>query len=145
MAKITTEGVIEGIDFSATMLEEAKKLNKEYILNKRVNLREGECLNLPFNNESFDKLCTVNTIYFLKEPNKYLLEMFRVIKSGGRIVIGFRDDKQLSNLNISKSIFSTYSKSEVVNMLSDDGFKNARVEEKKGKPFHSYCAIATKE
>ena len=71
--------------------------------------------------ESFDKLCSVNTIYFWKEPEKYLSEIFRVIKSRGKIVIGFRDEKQMSNLNLSKDIFNTYSLDDVVNFPSDSG------------------------
>ena len=70
--------------------------------------------------------------------------MFRVIKSGGIIAIGFRDDEQMSNLNLSSDIFTTYSQIEVVNLLSNAGFSDARVAEKKGKPFLSYCALAAK-
>ena len=70
--------------------------------------------------------------------------MFRVIRPGGIIAIGFRDDKQMSNLNLSRDIFTTYSQIEVVSLLSNAGFSDARVAEKKGKPFLSYCALAAK-
>ncbi len=99
---------------------------------------------LPFDNESFDKLCSINTLYFWKEPDKYFSEMFRVTKSGGKIVIGFRDDKQMSNLNLSKDIFNLYSQNEVVSLLSDAGFSDTHIEEKEGVPFVSYCAVANK-
>jgi len=69
--------------------------------------------------------------------------MFRVVKSGGKIVIGFRDDKQMSTLNLSDDIFSLYSQNNVVNLLSEAGFSGAHIEGKKGKPFISYCAVAT--
>lgn len=144
MAKITTEGIVEGIDFSSAMFEQASKVNKRHILNDKVRLNKGECSTLPYENESFDKLCSINTLYFWKEPNKYFSEMFRVLKSGGQIVIGFRDDKQMNNLNLSEEIFSTYSLDEVVSMLSDAGFSNPHIKEKEGKPFLSYCAVATK-
>ncbi len=71
MAEITTEGVVEGIDFSEAMLNQASKINKHYILNDKVRLHKGECRSLPFDNESFDKLCSTNTLYFWKEPEKY--------------------------------------------------------------------------
>ncbi len=99
---------------------------------------------LPFDNESFDKLCSTNTLYFWKEPDKNFSEMFRVIKSGGKIVIGFRDDKQMSNLNLSTDVFSYYSQDDVVNLLSEAGFADAHIEEKEGIPFVSYCAVANK-
>ena len=144
MAAITTEGVVEGIDFSEVMLKQASRVNKHHISHGKVRLQRGECKSLPFENDSFDKLCSINTLYFWKDPDKYFIEMFRVIRSGGIIAIGFRDDKQMSNLNLSKDIFTTYSQNEVVSLLSNAGFSDARVAEKKGDPFLSYCALATK-
>ena len=143
IADITTEGLVEGIDFSVTMLKQASKLNRPHILKGKVRLQEGECRHLPFDNDSFDKLCSVNTLYFLKEPDQYFSEMCRVLKSGGQIVIGFRDKEQMSRLNINKDIFHTYSRNDVVNLLSNAGFSSAHIVEKEGNPFLSYCAVAT--
>ena len=144
MAGITVKGVVEGIDYSRAMLKQAGKVNKQYIATEKVKLHQGDCSSLPFDNESFDKLCSLNTLYFWKDPKKYFREMFRVLKPGGSIVVGFRDDKQMSKLNLSKEIFTTYSQNEVISLLYNSGFSDARVAEKKGKPFLSYCALATK-
>ncbi len=144
MAEIVTEGTIEGIDFSDAMFKQASKVNKDYILRGKVKLHKGDCRSLPFNNESFDKLCSINTLYFWKQPKKYFNEMFRVMKPGGKVVIGFRDDKQMSKLNLSKDIFTVYSLDEVASLLSSVGFLGSRVIEKEGKPFLSYCAVGTK-
>jgi len=144
MADITTEGVVEGIDFSETMLKQASKVNKHNIAKGKVRLKNGECRTLPFESETFDKLCSINTLYFWKEPNQYLIEMFRVINHGGKIVIGFRDHEQMSNLNLSEDVFSTYSQDDVLNLLLDAGFSDAQIREKEDAPFVSYCAVATK-
>ena len=144
MATITTEGVVEGIDFSQTMLKHAAKVNKKHISEGKVRLQKGECSALPFEDESFDNLCSINTLYFWKEPEKYFSEMFRVIKPGGKLVIGFRDDEQMSSLNLSKDIFNTYSQDGVISLLSNAGFSGSHIKEKAGAPFISYCAVATK-
>jgi len=144
MANLTTEGVVEGVDFSRAMLKQASKVNKQHISKGKVRLHKGECSTLPFNNESFDELCSTNTLYFWKEPEKCFSEMFRVIKPGGKIVVGFRDAKQMSNLNLSEDIFSSYSQDDVVNLLSNAEFSGAHIEEKEGVPFVSYCAVASK-
>jgi ubiquinone/menaquinone biosynthesis C-methylase UbiE len=144
MASITVKGVVEGIDFSEVMLKQAGKVNKQYIATGKVKLQQGDCSSLPFDNESFDKLCSSNTIYFWKEPEKYFSEMLRVLKPGGRLAIGFRDDKQMSKLNLDKNIFNFYSLNDVVNLVSSIGLTDVNIRKKEGVPFSSYCAVANK-
>ena len=144
MANVITNGIVEGVDFSGTMVKQATKVNSRHISSGRVFLHKCECGSLPFENEVFDKLCTINTLYFWESPKEYFSEMFRVIKPGGTIAIGFRDDEQMSNLNLSEDIFGSYSKNDIVNLLTEVGFQNAQIKEKDGIPFVSYCGVATK-
>jgi ubiquinone/menaquinone biosynthesis C-methylase UbiE len=51
MADITTEGVVEGIDFSQTMLKQAIKVNKQHIEKGKVRMQNRECSTLPFDPE----------------------------------------------------------------------------------------------
>ena len=90
MAAITTAGIVEGIDFSDVMLNQASRVNKHHISHGKVRLQRGECKSLPFEKGSFNKLCSINTLYFWKDPDKYFIEMFRVLRPGGMIAIGFR-------------------------------------------------------
>ena len=144
MAKTTTEGVVEGIDLSDTMLNHASKVNRQHISTGIVKLQKGECINLPYGNETFDKLCSVNTLYFLANPDKCFQEMFRVLKHGGKIAIGFRDDMQMKDLNLNREIFNVYSLDEVIDLLTKSGFSNAQIVKKDGKWLMSYCAVAIK-
>ncbi len=144
MANITTDGTVDGIDFSGVMLKQAAKVNSRHISSGRVFLHKGECSSLPFENNVFDKLCSTNTLYFWKNPEDYISEMFRVLRSGGKVVIGFRDDVQMSNINLSEDIFNSFSKQDIINLLSNAGFHDAQIREKDGVPFVSYCAVATK-
>ncbi len=144
LASITTQGHIEGIDFSSAMLREATKNNQQHIVANRVRIQKGDCKELNFANESFDSVCSVNTIYFWNPPEMYLAEIFRVIKSGGKLVLGLRDQEQMSKLPLDKGIFATYKINEVIEHLLNAGFSNVRAMEKEGKPFTSYCVVATK-
>ena len=67
MAQITTKGLVEGIDFSEAMLVQAQTVNKEGISTKRVKIQKGDCKDLPYGHETFDKVCTSNTIYFFNK------------------------------------------------------------------------------
>ena len=145
IATLTKSGKVEGIDFSEAMLKEASRLNKEFIDSERVALHKGDCSSLPFEDNSFDKLCTVNTVYFWKNPILNLKEVYRVTKTGGNLILGFRDNQQMEGLDLRKDIFTTYSREEIANLLSEAGFNNVTIEEKEGTPFTSYCAVATKQ
>ncbi len=92
---------VEGIDFSEIMVIKASKLNQHYIANNKLRIQLGECSNLPYANKFFDKVCSVNTLYFWDNPQIYLQEIFRVIKIDGKIVLGFRDKEQMNNLDLS--------------------------------------------
>jgi ubiquinone/menaquinone biosynthesis C-methylase UbiE len=144
MASTTTQGHVEGIDFSDAMLSEATKNNKQHIAANRVRIQKGDCRKLNFANESFDRVCSVNTIYFWNPPDIYLMEIFRVIRSGGQLVLGLRDKEQMSKLPLDKGVFNTYTLDEVVGLLSSIGFSNVRALEKEEIRFTSYCVVATK-
>jgi ubiquinone/menaquinone biosynthesis C-methylase UbiE len=144
MAKVTTEGVVEGIDFSREMLKRASRVNKTQIAEGRVLLHEGDCGALPFGDGVFTKLCTSNTIYFWPRPRDYISEIFRVTRKGGSVVIGFRDDEQMSGLGLSEEVFRIYSQAQVIDLLEQAGFVRAHIREKEGLPFLSYCAVANK-
>jgi ubiquinone/menaquinone biosynthesis C-methylase UbiE len=144
IASITTKGIVEGIDFSEAMYTEASRINSKYIADNRVKLLVGNCDDMPYENGSFDKICTSNTLYFWDDPDKVLKEMLRIIKGGGKIVVGFRDKEHMDKLPLSDDVFNTYSSEEVAALLSNAGFADVVIEKIEGGPFVSYCAVATK-
>lgn len=76
-----------GIDISETMHYEAKRLNEEFKNQAEFVLYEGK--KLPFEDKTFDKIFTVNTVYFWEEPVDFLNEIHRVLKDNGTFVLTF--------------------------------------------------------
>jgi len=79
------QGSVIGLDFSENMLKVAQNKAKqsEY---KNIELIQGNAMNLPFEDNSFD---TVTIGYGLRNTPEYLTvlkEMNRVLKSGGQAV-----------------------------------------------------------
>lgn len=58
---------IYGIDISEDMVKVASKNNKKGIANGDIALLVGDCCELTFENNSFDVVTTMNTIYFWKD------------------------------------------------------------------------------
>ena len=79
---------ISGVDFSQAMVEQAKQKFKPEIESGKVSLEVADVRELQFDDNTFDKICTVNTIYFWNEPLLSLQEIKRVLKNDGKLVVG---------------------------------------------------------
>ena len=73
---------IIGIDLSMPMLVRAKGKARGYPL--RIVL--ADLLNLPFSDDSFDKVISVTALEFIEDGRRAIEELFRVTKRGGSLV-----------------------------------------------------------
>lgn len=145
MAKLINGGIIEGIDVSNTMLVIAKKKNKKYIDTGKVIIKQGDFENFTYNDNSFDKICSSNTIYFWVNPDTYIKKIQRILKPGGKVVLAFEDKEQLEKRTLDSEIFKFYSLDEIVNLFKISGLdKDIKIftREKGSQKFH--CAAAFK-
>lgn len=77
---------VVGIDISQAMLEEARKKTKKNNLD--INFQKGNALNLDFADNSFDSVFSMTAIEFIEDLEKAFKEMKRVVKPGGKIMLG---------------------------------------------------------
>ena len=78
------DGAIVGVDPSATMLGLAAGRCSG---RGSVTIREGDALALPVEDESFDVVFSVQVLEFVADVTAALVEMRRVLRPGGRVVI----------------------------------------------------------
>jgi ubiquinone/menaquinone biosynthesis C-methylase UbiE len=145
MAKIVNQGFIEGIDLSNTMVSMAKKLNKKHIAEGRVNIKQGDFAETNYHDESFDKICSANTVYFWQNPDNYIKKVLKILKPGGKLILAFEDKEQLEKRSLSTNVFHFYSQHEIENLLDRNGFSgdiDILSREKKSQKYH--CAVAVK-
>jgi phosphatidylethanolamine/phosphatidyl-N-methylethanolamine N-methyltransferase len=77
---------VVGVDISASMLKEAEALIAEHKL-KNVSVQQGDATKLAFEDNSFDGVLGNLFISATSFPRESLLEMKRVCKPGGMIVL----------------------------------------------------------
>lgn len=77
---------VYGIDISEECVEKARRFNAE-LLDKQVFVTQGSAENLPYDNDKFDLVTAVETIYFWPNLPACLQEVRRVLKPGGRFAI----------------------------------------------------------
>ncbi|MFY1045611.1 class I SAM-dependent methyltransferase [Chryseobacterium sp. GP-SGM7] len=117
-----------GIDISETMHHEARKLNAEFKDHAEFVLYEGD--KLPFEDEVFDKIFTVNTVYFWKNPIGFLNEIYRVLKDNGTFVLAFGQKKFMEKLPFTAYHFKLYSNEDLEEVISQSQFKRMKISEK---------------
>ena len=71
-------------DFSDGMLKRAVKKCRKF---SNAEFKKADITALEFGDQSFDKVVAGNVIHLLPEPQKALAELFRVTKSGGKIIV----------------------------------------------------------
>ncbi len=82
-----TEGHLVGIDYAKTSVEASRAFNAPLIESGRMEILHGSVEELPFADERFDAVVTVESFYFWPSPEKSLKEVRRVIKPGGSFVL----------------------------------------------------------
>jgi len=110
-----------GVDISETMVVAANELNAE-LLESNVSFQLTAADQLNFPSDFFDKIFTVNTIYFWQDPEAYAREIFRVLKPGGVFSLGFASRDFMEGLPFTKYRFNLYDKLTVEALLIKAGF-----------------------
>ena len=90
LAKGSGAGVVAGIDPSRAMAGGARRRLRRQIEAGLVRIDEGRSSAMPYQDGSFDRVLTVNTIYFWEQPPADVREIRRVLKPGGLLVLVFR-------------------------------------------------------
>ena len=79
---------LTGLDFCEPMLEQARAKRTVRGLGDATNqFLHGDCLNLPFEDQSFDLITIAFGLRNLADRAKGLAEMQRVLRPGGRLII----------------------------------------------------------
>jgi ubiquinone/menaquinone biosynthesis C-methylase UbiE len=80
-------GHVSGIDLSQEMVRAAARRNARAIKAGQVTLSRGDVTILPFADSQFDKVFSIQSLYFWSDPLRAFAEISRVLKPGGMLVV----------------------------------------------------------
>ena len=86
-------GRLAGVDPSPTMVEMSRRSNAGADSEGRLQIRLGSATELPFDDDSFDVVTAIETLYFWPAPERGLREALRVLRPGGRLAIALEMTK----------------------------------------------------
>lgn len=78
--------IVTGLDAEPAMIAAARRRGE--IEATRMRLVEGRAERLPFDDATFDCVLAVTMLCFVRDPERAVIEMGRVLKPGGRLVVG---------------------------------------------------------
>ena len=121
---------VYGIDISEESVTKAKKVNAE-ILDKQVFVTQGAAERLPYNDEMFDLVTAVETVYFWPNLPDCLQEVRRVLKPGGKFAIMVEVvDSDSKWTNVVEGM-TAYTPEQLRTLLVDAGFVQTEIHRKK--------------
>lgn len=112
-----------GLEISILMNQEAKRINENYLKTQQAEYILYDGKNLPFIANSFDRIVTVNTLYFFENPIDILKQIYKALKNKGIFILTFQKKEFIQNLSFTKYDFNIYTIEQVREMLTKIGFK----------------------
>ena len=127
---------IFGIDISEDMMKIATKRNHKAVENGKIKLRVGDCCELDFENNKFNVVTSINTIYFWNDTLKGLYEIYRILKKDGVFYNVVYSKEWLEKLSYTEKGFKLFNKDEFVALGEKVGFSNISIKQiSKGKSY----------
>jgi ubiquinone/menaquinone biosynthesis C-methylase UbiE len=121
-----------GCDFSPIMVDEARMLNKNFIQTGQTEFYLAGADALPFRDELFHKVFTINTLYFWEDDSRNIFsEIRRVLKPQGQLLISLRPKKVMKKFPFVRFGFHLFSKEEIIQLVTKNNFVVREVIEKK--------------
>ena len=134
LLKMASDISLVGIDFSKDMVDLGDKLLRSYVDKKEIELIHASVEALPFSDNCFNTICTINTLYFWPDPIENAKEVLRVLKPEGKMCIGIRPKQEIEVLPISQFGFQLYEENEAIELLKSAGFKNVHIQSQQDPP-----------
>lgn len=116
-----------GLEISETMLNEAKRINATVLTKNNVTFQVYDGENLPFKNNTFDKIFTVNTLYFWQQPIKMLNEIGRVLKIDGVFALTFAQKEFMKTIPFVKNKFNLFDTVGLKKIISKSNFSLEKI------------------
>lgn len=138
IAETVVGGSVVGMDYSELSVKLSAERNQRAVESGKVRIIEASVEKMPFTDNSFDKIITVESFYFWPEPQENLKEVYRVLDKGGKffIVADINGDADLDEEDIEgirKYQLFNPTLNEFRSLLENAGFTDVHIHTKEGK------------
>jgi ubiquinone/menaquinone biosynthesis C-methylase UbiE len=135
-----SRGFVAGIDYAEIMVCQARKRNAAAIRAGKVKLQCATASKLPYDDQSFDTVFSINVAQFWDQPLQVLAEVQRVLQPGGLVAIAVQPRDRGAIEETARAVGK-----ELVEHLTALGFQQIRLETKSLKPVSIVCVLGIKK
>jgi ubiquinone/menaquinone biosynthesis C-methylase UbiE len=145
LAQRASEGRVAGAEVSETAIEMASKRNARAISEGRVKLHQAAGGALPFDDGTFDKACTVATVYVIADPSAVFREMHRVLNPNGLAAVTFPVRENFMRFKPAGTEgFHLHELADLEAAFREAGFVEHRTERNDAVRFGAHCMLGRK-
>jgi ubiquinone/menaquinone biosynthesis C-methylase UbiE len=119
--RVGDDGLVHGVEISEDMLRRARSRFAAHVEAGRLRLTDGSLTAMPLDDNSVDAAITVNTIYFVPDLDAICAELARVLRPGGRVVVGIGDPEAMARLPFTSYGFTLRPVPDVITTLQKSG------------------------
>lgn len=125
---------VAGLDYSEDMVKLATHINRKRVKAGTAEFRQGEASQLPWQDEGFSAAALIGAFEFFPKPLASIKELHRVLRPGGRLVIGLglNADDGLNHKKEEKMGLRLYAGKEMRAMFQEAGFSESSITYSKG-------------
>lgn len=147
LSEMNVSGKLTGVDHSEVSVTLSKEHNIDDVSSGKMEIVKGSVEKLPFEDNTFNKIITVESFYFWPEPSESLKEVYRVLAPKGRflVVADIYGNAELSKEEIENILkYDLYNPTleEFRSLFTGAGFTDVNIHTKKGKNW--VCAEGNK-
>ncbi|MEB2346121.1 MAG: class I SAM-dependent methyltransferase [Deltaproteobacteria bacterium] len=117
---------LAGIDPSEVMVRLARRRMRRWIDSGQADVSLAASAKIPHADGRFDAVFGVHVVYFWSEPTADLREIRRVLRPGGRVLLGYRPRDAETLAALPASVYALRSVDETERLLADSGFVEIR-------------------
>lgn len=119
-----------GLEISETMHQEAKQINEKHQQKNNIQFDLYNGKDIPYKVDTFDKIFTVNTIYFWEHPIIFFKKIYSVLKNDGLFVVTFAQKQFMKSLPFVMNKFKLYDNNDIKSLIFTANFKLFKIVEK---------------
>ncbi len=139
-----TQGTVAGIDASAAMTDHCRSRYRHALVSGQLELENASVSEIPYADERFNKVYSVNSLFYWLDIRQGIQECWRVTREGGALVLVFTSRASLKDRSFAQHGLTLQDGADIGQTMKEVGYDVGRIEEASDQHRSYWCVVGTK-